>query len=262
MVAKSSCNKSKSNKIPFTKLFKFGLISRSSFTKKIFANFIHLQDSDRTIAYLSNDTCSLIVKGLVPEKWSHLNQVTARNYWHERRRRRLHVTPRDLREIVDFREIRRECSQMRQGVFSALTICSVGVLFYGSSPPNFQLPVISGTRSKGSRDFDSLHQCRRPSCFHCGAVTGLIDWGSIFGSGKGSAKMSGDGRLQSMEVDYSSTVDEKVPECEKLAKVNSTSCKISRFRRYLVSVKIWSIFQRRWPAKCKSFNQIIALNVC
>ena len=27
-------------------------------------------------------------------------------------------------------------------------------------------------------------------------------------------------RVQKMEVDYSSTVDEKVPKCEKLAKVN------------------------------------------
>ena len=31
--------------------------------------------------------------------------------------------------------------------------------------------------------------------------------------------MADDGKLVKMEVDYSSTVDEKVPECEKLAKV-------------------------------------------
>ena len=30
---------------------------------------------------------------------------------------------------------------------------------------------------------------------------------------------AGDGKLQKMEVDYSSTVDEKIPECEKLSKV-------------------------------------------
>ena len=33
---------------------------------------------------------------------------------------------------------------------------------------------------------------------------------------------TGDGdKLQKMEVDYSSTVDEKLPKCEKLAKVPS-----------------------------------------
>lgn len=32
-------------------------------------------------------------------------------------------------------------------------------------------------------------------------------------------KMADDGRLQKMDVDYSSTVDEKIPECEKLSKV-------------------------------------------
>ena len=31
--------------------------------------------------------------------------------------------------------------------------------------------------------------------------------------------MADEGRLQKMEVDYSSTVDERIPECEKLAKV-------------------------------------------
>ena len=31
--------------------------------------------------------------------------------------------------------------------------------------------------------------------------------------------MENDGKLQKMEVDYASTVDEKLPECEKLAKV-------------------------------------------
>ena len=31
--------------------------------------------------------------------------------------------------------------------------------------------------------------------------------------------MADEGKLVKMEVDYSSTVDEKVPECEKLAKV-------------------------------------------
>ncbi len=33
-------------------------------------------------------------------------------------------------------------------------------------------------------------------------------------------KMSGDGRLEKMEVDYSTTCDEKIPECETLAKVS------------------------------------------
>ncbi len=32
--------------------------------------------------------------------------------------------------------------------------------------------------------------------------------------------MSGDGKLEKMEVDYSTTVDEKIPECEHLAKVS------------------------------------------
>ncbi len=34
------------------------------------------------------------------------------------------------------------------------------------------------------------------------------------------SNMGDDGRLQKMEVDYSSTCDEKIPECEKLAKVS------------------------------------------
>lgn len=33
--------------------------------------------------------------------------------------------------------------------------------------------------------------------------------------------MGDDGKLQKMEVDYSSTVDEKIPECEKMAKVSA-----------------------------------------
>ena len=33
-------------------------------------------------------------------------------------------------------------------------------------------------------------------------------------------KMANEGKLEQMDVDYSSTVDEKIPECEKLAKVN------------------------------------------
>lgn len=39
-----------------------------------------------------------------------------------------------------------------------------------------------------------------------------------------SVNMDGanDGRIQKMEVDYSSTVDEKVPQCEKLAKVQDS----------------------------------------
>ena len=32
--------------------------------------------------------------------------------------------------------------------------------------------------------------------------------------------MSGDGKLEKMEVDYSTTVDEKIPECEQLVKVS------------------------------------------
>ena len=35
------------------------------------------------------------------------------------------------------------------------------------------------------------------------------------------AAETGDGRVQKMEVDYSSTVDEKLPKCEKLAKVKA-----------------------------------------
>ena len=31
--------------------------------------------------------------------------------------------------------------------------------------------------------------------------------------------MANDGKLEQMDVDYSSTVDDKIPECEKLAKV-------------------------------------------
>lgn len=31
--------------------------------------------------------------------------------------------------------------------------------------------------------------------------------------------VGGDGRIQKMEVDYSSTVDEKIPKCEQLTKV-------------------------------------------
>ena len=30
---------------------------------------------------------------------------------------------------------------------------------------------------------------------------------------------TGDGRIQKMEVDYSTTVDEKIPKCEQLTKV-------------------------------------------
>jgi len=37
---------------------------------------------------------------------------------------------------------------------------------------------------------------------------------------------------QKMEVDYSSTVDEKLPKCEKLAKVNTISFVIFTFNRY------------------------------
>ena len=33
--------------------------------------------------------------------------------------------------------------------------------------------------------------------------------------------MSGEGKLERMEVDYSSTADEKIPECAQLAKVRS-----------------------------------------
>jgi 26S proteasome regulatory subunit N5 len=33
------------------------------------------------------------------------------------------------------------------------------------------------------------------------------------------ADTGSDDRVQKMEVDYSSTVDEKIPKCEKLAKV-------------------------------------------
>jgi len=33
--------------------------------------------------------------------------------------------------------------------------------------------------------------------------------------------MSGEGKLERMEVDYSSTVDEKIPECAQLAKVRN-----------------------------------------
>lgn len=33
--------------------------------------------------------------------------------------------------------------------------------------------------------------------------------------------MADEGKLQKMEVDYSSTVDEKIPQCEQYAKVGS-----------------------------------------
>lgn len=33
--------------------------------------------------------------------------------------------------------------------------------------------------------------------------------------------MGDEGKLQKMEVDYSATVEEKIPECEKMAKVYS-----------------------------------------
>ena len=33
--------------------------------------------------------------------------------------------------------------------------------------------------------------------------------------------MADDGRLKKMEVDYTSTVEEKIPECDKLAKVRT-----------------------------------------
>ena len=36
---------------------------------------------------------------------------------------------------------------------------------------------------------------------------------------KQTDNMSGDGKLEKMEVDYSTTVDEKIPECEQLVKV-------------------------------------------
>ena len=36
-------------------------------------------------------------------------------------------------------------------------------------------------------------------------------------------EMADEGKLEKMEVDYSSTVDEKIPECEKLAKVTPAS---------------------------------------
>ena len=54
-------------------------------------NPIHLQDSDRTIAHLSIDVCSIFVELLVPEKLSSLFQVTARNY--EQKRWQQHLIP-------------------------------------------------------------------------------------------------------------------------------------------------------------------------
>ena len=39
-------------------------------------------------------------------------------------------------------------------------------------------------------------------------------------------KMADDGRLKKMEVDYSSTVDEKIPEADKLAKVCHSICEV------------------------------------
>ena len=35
-----------------------------------------------------------------------------------------------------------------------------------------------------------------------------------------NVKMADEGKLQKMEVDYSSTVDEKIPECVKMSKVS------------------------------------------
>ena len=59
----------------------------------IYTNFIHLQDSDRTIPYLSIDVCSIFVGVLVPEKLSSLYEVTSRNHQWEWQQQQLHLVP-------------------------------------------------------------------------------------------------------------------------------------------------------------------------
>ena len=39
----------------------------------------------------------------------------------------------------------------------------------------------------------------------------------------------GDGRLEKMEVDYSATVDQKIPLCEQMTKVTLNAMILSRF---------------------------------
>lgn len=52
-----------------------------------------------------------------------------------------------------------------------------------------------------------------------------------------------DGRIQKMEVDYSSAVDEKIPECEKLAKVIycTLKCLVT-----LTGGRVCSLGVKRW----------------
>ncbi len=88
------------NKIAVTKLYKIGSFPTSNFTMNICTDFFHLQDSHRIVAYLSNDTCSLSVWGLVPEIWRSLIRVTGRNLPRERRRRRQRGTPLRVCRLV------------------------------------------------------------------------------------------------------------------------------------------------------------------
>ncbi len=62
MVAKSSCNEPKFKEIPFTKLYKFGLVPSSNFTMKPRINFNHFTDSIR-----AKDVFRLLVRGLFTE---------------------------------------------------------------------------------------------------------------------------------------------------------------------------------------------------
>ncbi len=67
MVAKSSCNEPKSNKIPFTKFYKFGPFPKSHFTIKKGPDVFHLSDYYSSEVVLSTDVFSLLVQRLVPE---------------------------------------------------------------------------------------------------------------------------------------------------------------------------------------------------
>ena len=80
-------------KISFTKNYKTCLFPSSSFTMKICTNSSHLPDYDRTWVVSSIDIYSIVLWGLVAEKWSSENLLMARKYEWEWRRRRECVVP-------------------------------------------------------------------------------------------------------------------------------------------------------------------------
>ncbi len=80
-------------KISSTKNCKSGPFPSSSFTMIICTNSIHLLDSNRSIADVSNVVCSIFVGVLIAEELRSLYQVAARNFYWERRRQRQRVIP-------------------------------------------------------------------------------------------------------------------------------------------------------------------------